>query len=218
MVDNCILCSVSSYHTVYFFIIGAQGPLQTLAHGDLYPHWCICELSCTYLSWCGPVWELSGCLMTARGAILPQWLLSLQQWLPGALLGAKVIILELIKKLFWSSILLLSSQQLDHPALHSGGRGVCFRSTGQPPSPALSHGATWGTRLGEQWGLSILLYSPLCGRQGVGVQAAAPVLLSSAGWKPPSSVLQHRTAFQRILLCKSKIKIFLSAPSLTSDS
>lgn len=66
-------------------MIVSQVPLQTPAHGALSLHWCTYELSCTSLSWCGPVWELSGCLMTAKAAIQPQWALSLQQWSPGML-------------------------------------------------------------------------------------------------------------------------------------
>lgn len=79
------------------------------------------------------------------------------------------------------SILISSSSQLDYPALYGGGCGVCVRPAGKPPSSAPGRGATGRTRPGKQRGLPVLLHSPLSGCQGVGVQAAAPLLLPAAG-------------------------------------
>lgn len=97
---------------------------------------------------------------------------------------------------------LFVTQQLDHPAVHWGGRGICVRPAGQPPPSACCHGATGSARYAEQRGHPVPLHSSLPGRQSVGEQAAAPVLLSAAGRKSPRSILQHRTALQQILLCR----------------
>ena len=103
---------------------------------------------------------------------------------------------------FDPAFFIFASQQLDHPAVHRGRRCICVRPAGQPPSSACCHGATGSTRYAEQRGRPVPLHSSLPGCQSVGEQAAAPVLLSAAGRKSSCSVLQHRTALQRILLCK----------------
>ena len=83
-------------------MIISQEPSQTLARDALSLHWCTCELFSTFLSWCGPVWEPSGCLTIAKAAMLPQWVLSSQQWLPGGLCHHDSI-LELVEKCFETS-------------------------------------------------------------------------------------------------------------------
>ncbi len=103
-----------------------------------------------------------------------------------------------------SGIFLSVSRQLDHPAVHCRRRGICVRPTRGLPSPAACHGATGSARHGEQRGYAVLLHSSFPGRQSVGEPAEAPVLLSAAGRKSESSVLQHRAALQRILLCKGR--------------
>lgn len=100
------------------------------------------------------------------------------------------------------------SFQLDHPAVHRAGCSFRLRPDWQPPSSAGARGAAGSAEHGEQRKQPIPVHGALSGHQGVGVQAAAAVLLSAAGREPPSGFLQHLAALQRLLLCKRQVLLY----------